>query len=199
MKLITLISLIFSIQVSSIQCFAHTVNYYPGAPLKIITIGHPTLTQVAEEVPFAEIQSKEIQNLIDDMIVTMKKAGGVGIAASQVNVSKRIFIMKPGRKPEAIINPTVEYIQSAGTKNSREGCLSIPGKTFKVKRFKNINLSYYKRDGEYVSERATGFRAIVAQHEYDHLNGIMISDFFYTEYIDIDLEDLKGFDSIPKM
>ncbi len=172
---------------------AHTVNYYPGAPLQIITIGHPTLTQIAEAVPFEDIKSEETQNLIDDMFVTMKKAGGVGLAAPQVNVSKRIFVMKPGRKLEAIINPTIEYVNEAGTKNSREGCLSIPGRTFKVKRYKKINFSYYKRTGEYVSERATGFRAIVAQHEYDHLNGILISDFFYTEYIKIDMDELDTF------
>ncbi|MFT6633371.1 MAG: peptide deformylase [Bacteriovoracaceae bacterium] len=93
--------------------------------------------------------------------------------------------MKPSifKKAEAIINPVVEYIDGAGTKTSTEGCLSIPGKQFKVERYRELNLSYYTRDGEFVSEHATGFRAIVAQHEYDHLNGILIADFFFPNFV----------------
>ena len=93
--------------------------------------------------------------------------------------------MKPKTfgKPEAVINPTIEYIESAGTKNSNEGCLSIPGRNFTVKRYKKINVTYFNRFGEYIAEQAKGFRAIVFQHEYDHLNGIMISDFFSRELI----------------
>jgi len=100
------------------------------------------------------------------------------------------------KKAEAIINPTIEYIENAGKKDSNEGCLSIPGKTFTVERYKKINLAYYNRSGEYVTERATGFRAIVAQHEYDHLNGILISDFFLPIIKHLSLEEQE---SIPKM
>jgi peptide deformylase len=183
MRKITLFSLLLSFKV-----LAHTLHYVPVAPLKIITIGHPTLKMIAKSVPHDQIDTDEIQTLIDNMIDTMAKAGGVGIAAPQVNVSKRIFIIKPNmfKKAEAIINPTVEYIKEAGKKSSSEGCLSIPGKTFKVKRYKEINFSYFNRDGKWMVERATGFRAIVAQHEYDHLNGIMISDFLLPEYISAD-------------
>ena len=164
----------------SFNLSAHTLHYYPNAPLEIIKIGHPTLTQIAEEIPLEDIESEEIQNLIEDMFITMSKAGGVGLAAPQVNVSKRLFVMKPSlfKKAEAIINPSVEYIESAGTKNSTEGCLSIPGKQFTVKRYKKLNMSYYDRYGEYKTETAKGFRAIVIQHEYDHLNGLLIADFF---------------------
>lgn len=180
------------------QAFAHSVHYHLGAPLEIIKIGHPTLTMVADEVPYDDIKSNKIQTLIDDMIQTMKKAGGVGLAAPQVNQSIRLFVMKPKsfKKAEAIINPTIEYIEEAGKKNSNEGCLSIPGKTFSVHRYKKINMAYYNRQGEYVTERATGFRAIVAQHEYDHLNGILISDFFMPIFVDLSEEQQK---LIPKM
>ena len=58
-----------------------------------------------------------------------------------------------------------------------EGCLSIPGKTFTVKRYKKIHLSYFNRKGEYISEEVSGFKAIIVQHEYDHLNGVMLVDF----------------------
>ena len=90
---------------------------------------------IPDEIPHEEIESEKIQTLIDDMIVTMKEAGGVGLAAPQVNESIRMFVMKPKmfKKAEAIINPTIEYIEDAGKKDSNEGCLSIPGKTFMLK------------------------------------------------------------------
>ena len=69
-------------------------------------------------------------------------------------------------------------------------------KNLYVERYKKIHLTYYNRSGEYVTERATGFRAIVAQHEYDHLNGILISDFFLPIFVDLSQEEQ---DLIPKM
>lgn len=169
------------ISLFTFNALAHTLHYYPNAPLEIIKIGHPTLTKIAKEIPYEDIKTEKIQNLIEDMIQTMEKAGGVGLAAPQVNVSKRLFVMKPSffKKAEAIINPKVEYLESAGTKSSTEGCLSIPGKQFKVKRYKKLNMSYTNRHGEFKTEQAKGFRAIVIQHEYDHLNGMLISDFFF--------------------
>lgn len=177
MKAILFLSLISS-------AFAHTMKIYRGGPLEIITLGHPTLKMVADEVHHEDINTSKMQNFIDDMFKTMKNAGGVGLAAPQVNVSKRMFVMKPSffQKPQAVINPTIDYNSAAGTKNSSEGCLSIPGKTFKVKRYKDINVTYFNRHGDYQAENLTGFKAIVFQHEFDHLNGILISDFF-TEYI----------------
>lgn len=179
MKAIILASFLISL------AFGHTMRIYRGGPLEIITIGHPTLTMVADEIHHEDINTPKIQSFINDMIKTMKNAGGVGLAAPQVNVSKRLFVMKPNffSKAQAVINPTIDYNSGAGTKYSSEGCLSIPGETFKVKRFKDINVTYFNRYGEYQAENLSGFKAIVFQHEYDHLNGILISDFF-TEYID---------------
>ncbi len=173
----------------TLKSFSHTVSYYPDAPLEVITIGHPTLTQVAEEVDVDEILTPEFQTFIDDLIQTMEDHNGVGIAAPQVNVSKRVFIIKSSwfKGPEALINPVVNYIEEKGMKNSTEGCLSIPGKQYKVKRYKELNVSYYNRDAEYITERAKGFRSIVIQHEYDHLNGRMISDFLFPEVRDSEI------------
>lgn len=177
--------------------YAHNIRTYPGAPMDIITIGHPTLYLQAQEVDHQEITDTKFQELIDNMIVTMKKAKGVGLAAPQVNISKRMFVMKPGffKKAEAIINPTVEYLPEAGTKNSTEGCLSIPGKSFKVQRYNQLHLSYFDRQGRQQQEKARGFRAIVIQHEYDHLNGTLISDIFLKAF---DLSDDFEF-SYPMM
>ena len=179
------------------QLFAHTLRVYPDAPLEIITIGHPTLGLVAQHVDHADLEDEEFQSLIDDMIKTMKKAGGVGLAAPQVNLSKRLFVMKPSsfRKAEAIINPIIEYIEDGGMKNSNESCLSIPGKSFTVQRYKKLHMRYQNRQGESKSELAKGFRAIVIQHEYDHLNGTMISDLFLKS---LNLKDDFAF-SVPRM
>lgn len=177
--------------------YAHSVRHYPDAPLEIITVGHPTLTMIAQELSDTEILSDETQTLIDDMIVTMKKAGGVGLAAPQVNVSKRLFVMKPSmfKRAEAIINPVLEYLEEYGKKSSTEGCLSIPGKSFKVSRYKKLNITYQDREGNHRHEKASGFRAVVIQHEYDHLNGNLISDIFTKSF---ELEDDFEF-TVPQM
>jgi peptide deformylase len=70
----------------------------------------------------------------------------------------------------------MEYIEREGKKKSTEGCLSIPGRSLTVNRFKKIHLSYFTRNGEYITEEVGGFKAIISQHEYDHLNGVLIVD-----------------------
>lgn len=152
--------------------------YAEGRKLPIITLGNPVLRLTARELTQAEIVSPEIQQLIDDMIVTMKKAGGVGLAAPQVNQSLRLFVMKswPGVPLTVVINPRIEYLDREGKKNSSEGCLSIPGRTLTVPRYKKIHLSYFDRNGEFITKEMGGFGAIISQHEYDHLNGVLIVD-----------------------
>lgn len=166
--------------------------------LEIIKIGHPTLRTKAEEMHFADIQSPETQKLIDDMISTMGSAGGVGLAAPQVNKSIRVFVMKswPGVALTVVINPKLEYLEEFGKKDSVEGCLSIPGKNLKLKRFKKVHISYFDRKGEYISKELDGFGAIIAQHEYDHLNGVLIVDLVEQMYSKI---NLTGFANAPLM
>lgn len=166
--------------------------------LEIIKIGHPTLRAKGQEVHFADIQSPDFQKLIDDMVNTMKEAGGVGLAAPQVNKSLRFFVMKSGRGVPLtiVINPKVEYLDEFGKKDSLEGCLSIPGKSIKVKRFKKIRMSYFDRNGDYILKELDGFGAIIAQHEYDHLNGILIVDLIEQMLSEI---NLTGFADAPLM
>lgn len=149
-----------------------------GSVLPIMTLGNPVLRETARELTQAEITSPEIQRLIDDMIETMGEAGGVGLAAPQVNRSLRLFVMKswPGVPLTVVINPRVEYIEREGKKQSTEGCLSIPGRTVTVPRFKKLHMSYFNRRGEHITEEVSGFKAIISQHEYDHLNGVLIID-----------------------
>ncbi|MCO4795239.1 MAG: peptide deformylase [Bacteriovoracaceae bacterium] len=180
-----LLSLMMTI---SLAAHSHSVRGYAGGPLEIIELGHPTLRLTATDVTADEIQSETFQTFIDDMISTMKASGGVGLAAPQVNVSKRMFVMKSGFSVPltVVINPKVKYLSNYGKKNSTEGCLSIPGKRVRVKRFKRIHLDYLNRDGEEISEEAKGFKAIIAQHEFDHLNGVLIVDFLdpFADFVD---------------
>ena len=161
-------------------CLTLTLSFSSWAQsrLNIIQLGHPTLREIARELTLEEIRSPEIQTLIDDMVYTMKKASGVGLAAPQVNQSLRLFVMKSGlRVPLTIvINPKVEYLEEEGQQDSTEGCLSIPGQTVRVKRFKKLRMSYLNRHGVEVFEEVRGFKAIISQHEYDHLNGVLITD-----------------------
>jgi peptide deformylase len=176
-------SFLFSQSVSG-----HTSRHHLEGPLEIITIGHPTLRKIAEKVSPEEIQTETFQTFIDDLIETLEDSGGVGLAAPQVNVSKRVFVMQSGFSVPLtiVINPEVKYLAKYGTKNSTEGCLSIPGKRVRVKRYKRIHLDYLNRHGEPKSEQAKGFKAIIAQHEFDHLNGVMIVDFLdpFVEFIE---------------
>lgn len=164
----------------AILLFLFSASLFAGTNslLEIIKLGHPTLRATAQEVTQASFDDEEFQKLVDDMVETMGKVGGVGLAAPQINKSIRMFVMKswPSVPLTIVINPTIEYLEEFGKKDSTEGCLSIPGKTLTVKRYKKIHLSYFNRKGEYVTEEASGFKAIIAQHEYDHLNGVLIVD-----------------------
>lgn len=166
-------NIIFALSLLTLPLFAQAQTR-----LEIIQIGHPTLRELARELSLEEIRSPEVQTLINDMIHTMKKAGGVGLAAPQVNQSLRLFVMKSGLSVPltVVINPKVEYLETHGQQDSVEGCLSIPGKSVRVKRFKKLHMSYLNRHGEYISEEVKGFKAIISQHEYDHLNGVLITD-----------------------
>ena len=163
------------------------------AILKIARMGHPVLLERA--APVRDPSHPDIQRLVDDMIETMLDAGGIGLAAPQVHVSLRLFVFhlpaaraaeeagdtaEPALAPQALINPEVSPVsemQSLGW----EGCLSIPGLRAAVPRFAQIRYAGLGRDGSPVDREATGLHAVIVQHEYDHLDGILypmrMSDF----------------------
>jgi peptide deformylase len=151
--------------------------------LKIARMGHPVLVRRAEEV--ANPASPEVRRLIDDMIETMEDAQGVGLAAPQVHIGRRIIIFKApqGRAGEnadpravteltTLINPVIEKL-SDEMEDGLEGCLSIPGLTGVVPRYSHIRYRGLAPDGGVVEREATGFHARVVQHETDHLDGIL--------------------------
>ena len=151
--------------------------------LQIAQLGHPVIRKKATVVE--DPAGKEIQALIDDLILTVKDADGVGIAAPQVYESKRLFILAshpnprypkaPKMKPMAVINPKV-ISHSAKTIKDWEGCLSIPGIRAQVPRWQEVSVEFTDRKGKRQKRRFQGFVARIFQHETDHLEGIVFLD-----------------------
>jgi len=146
--------------------------------MQIAQLGHPVLRQIAE--PVAEIDDS-VQQLIDDLFATSDEANGAGIAAPQIYVSSRVFILSikptprypnaPEIAPTAVINPEILWV-SEDTEKDWEGCLSVPGIRGKVPRPTEIRVRYTSRDGETMEREFSGFAARVFLHENDHLDGL---------------------------
>lgn len=138
----------------------------------VVVEGDSILARKCREV--TEINDR-IQTLIDDMIDTMHDSMGVGIAAPQVGVARRICIIEPEEnKLKVLINPVI--LESEGEQISTEGCLSVPGMIGEVKRPERVIVKYQDRTGKEVTEEFTDFDAIVVSHETDHLEGILYVD-----------------------
>jgi len=144
---------------------------------QIITDGHPTLRKVAKKVDPKEIADPLFQQLIDDMFETMYKAPGVGLAAPQVNVSKRMFVIdvnEDEHEPAVVINPKIELAEDE--LEMTEGCLSVPGRVGEIVRFRHVAVSGLDRNGEKIRLEGEGLFAQCLQHEIDHLNGVLYVD-----------------------
>jgi peptide deformylase len=147
---------------------------------EIITLGHPTLRQRARKVTQF---GPEMQQLIDDMIETMRKAPGVGLAAPQVNVLERVIVVElPADKEEgtpaelyAFVNPEIVKT-SREVEEDEEGCLSIPGYVGEVPRHTMIVVRGQDATGKPLKLRAYDYLARIFQHEIDHLEGVMFID-----------------------
>jgi len=153
-------------------------NTYPIAQL-----GHAVLRQRAIEVE--NILADECQQLINQLMLAVSEAGGVGIAAPQIHHSVRIFIMcsKPNTRypdaplmvPTAIINPEILHYSNEKIKDW-EGCLSVPSMRGLVPRHSQITVRYFDQQGIKQQQTLTGFIARIFQHELDHLNGLTFID-----------------------
>lgn len=154
-----------------------------GTLLQIAELGQPVLRGKARRV--VDVKNSLIQKLIDDLIATVKDVNGVGIAAPQVYLSSRVFIVAshpslrypnaPKMKPTAMINP--EILSHSKTKvKDWEGCLSIPGIRGLVPRYKRVEVEYTDRKGKRVKRKFADFIARIFQHELDHLDGIVFLD-----------------------
>jgi peptide deformylase len=149
--------------------------------LKVARMGHPVLRERARPLDKSDIKSAAIQKLIDDMIDTMHEYHGVGLAAPQVHEGLRVFVAlldeDPDAKSEAavIINPEIAPNGSA-IEEGWEGCLSIPDIRGMVPRYSDIHLRALDRAGRTIELPLKNFPARVAQHETDHLDGVLFFD-----------------------
>ena len=149
--------------------------------LKVARMGHPVLRERARPVEKSEFKDPLFQKLIDDMVETMHEYHGVGLAAPQVHEGVRLFVAVLDDDPESeseaavIINP--EIIPMASDKREGwEGCLSIPDIRGVVPRFTDITVVALDRHGKKIERRLKDFPARVAQHETDHLDGVLFFD-----------------------
>jgi len=157
------------------------------AVLKVAKLGNPVLRQVAKQVDLKELadQQSGLQQFIEDMIDTMREEGGVGLAAPQVNRSLQIVVLEydnndryPGESSipvTVLVNPVLsDYSEEEAL--GWESCLSLIDFRGLVPRSTSVTLNAYDRDGNKVEKRASGFEAVVLQHEIDHLNGKVFLD-----------------------
>jgi peptide deformylase len=143
------------------------------ALLKIREIGDPVLRTKAKEV---EEVTDKTRRLLNDMAETMYDAPGVGLAAPQIGISKRIVVIDVGSGLFELINPEI-IESSAKTYIDNEGCLSIPGKTAKVERAYKVKVKALDRDGKEIIVEGKGLLARALQHEIDHLDGKLFVDY----------------------
>ncbi|MFH0871072.1 MAG: peptide deformylase [bacterium] len=144
--------------------------------LPIMTYGAAVLRKVAQ--PVSDID-QELQRLIDDMAETLFSAPGVGLAAPQVGVSRRIVVITSLEDLEkrdfvALINP--EIISTEGEEVAEEGCLSVPELRMEVPRAETVRVRALDRQGKPVEIKGAGLMARILQHEIDHLNGLLFID-----------------------
>ena len=141
--------------------------------------GDPILRKTSKEVKDVTPKVKE---LIDDMLETMYEAGGVGLAAPQVGILKRIVVIDVGDGPLVMINPQI--MKTEGSQTGDEGCLSVPGKAGQVTRPNEVTVRFMDEDMEWYELEGTELLARAICHECDHLDGKLYVDFVEGELHD---------------
>ena len=145
------------------------------AKLKILEFPDPRLRTRAKPV---ETVDDELRTLIDDMFETMYEAPGIGLAATQVDVHRRLLVADVSNDksdPHVLINP--EILEKDGVAVSEEGCLSVPGYYEEVERAEHIRVKFLDRNGDETEMEAEGLLAVCIQHEMDHLEGKLFVDY----------------------
>jgi len=143
--------------------------------LEVLTHPNDELRKMSRPVSQEELRSKEMQDLIDDMITSMKEENGVGLAAPQIGKHLRILIAQTRNGAKVFVNPKI-IAHSDKLMESTEGCLSIPGVWGLVDRFTTVKVKANNRHGEPVRLKADSLLSTIFQHEIDHLDGILFID-----------------------
>lgn len=141
------------------------------ARYKVVLTGDPVLRRIAH--PVKEVNDN-IKKLMNNMAETMYHAKGVGLAAPQVGISKRVIVVDIGEGLFKLVNP--EIVASSGIQDGAEGCLSLPDVVGNVKRSERVTVKALDENGDEVTIEASGYLARAFQHEIDHLNGIIFTD-----------------------
>ena len=149
--------------------------------LKVARMGHPVLRRTARSISPGDLKDPMMQRLINDMIDTMHEYHGVGLAAPQIHEDLRLFVAllddDPGSDSEAVVVVNPEIVPLSEEKaEGWEGCLSIPDVRGMVPRYTDILVRALDRTGKKVELTLKGFPARVAQHETDHLDGVLFFD-----------------------
>ncbi len=145
------------------------------AKLAVLHFPDPRLRKKAVTI---EKIDNNIRSIADDMLETMYDEGGIGLAATQVNILHRLVVIdvsEDRNQPSVLINP--EIIDSDGIEQMQEGCLSVPGYYDDVERAQWIKYSYLTLDGENITQEASDLLSVCIQHEIDHLNGKLFIDY----------------------
>jgi peptide deformylase len=146
---------------------------------KITEIGDPLLRAKAQTVKRFD---QNLHNILDDMACTLESLEGVGLAAPQIGISKRFFIVDVGEGVTEFINP--QLIKGAEKESGTEGCFSIPGRQGLVERYKTVTVKAQDRYGQEFSMQVDGLFARALQHENDHLQGRLYIDIMTEELFD---------------
>ena len=137
--------------------------------LPIRVYGDPVLNQVATEVDNID---GRVAALAASMIETMYDAPGVGLAANQIGVQKRLFVYDKGDGPVVVVNPVI--VESQGEWTYEEGCLSVPGMSWEITRANAVHLTGFDLDGNEIDIQTDEFEGRIFQHEMDHLDGVLL-------------------------
>ncbi|MBQ8669665.1 MAG: peptide deformylase [Oscillospiraceae bacterium] len=153
---------------------------------EILTEDNPRLRKVSRPV---ENFDKKLHDLLDDMLETMDRANGVGLAAPQVGILRRAVVIDIGDGPVELINPRI--IAQEGEQDGQEGCLSCPGKWGMVKRPYTVTVEAYDRDGQYFLLTGSELMARAICHELAHLDGELFVDVAHHMLTEEELEELE--------
>jgi peptide deformylase len=152
---------------------------------EILHVGHPVLRTPSRDVTVEELASPEVQQLIDDLIDTMRAANGAGLAANQIGVARRVAVIEVGDNPRypykpripltVVVNPVIEPVDDELVEIN-EGCLSVPNLRGVVSRHVTVRVRHLDREGVAHDDIRRGLTAGTFQHECDHLDGVLFLD-----------------------
>ena len=154
---------------------------------RILTAEEPALHKVSR--PVTKFDQK-LWTLLDDMAETLADANGVGLAAPQVGILRRVVVIDTGDEILELVNP--EIVETSGEQDGMEGCLSVPGRYGMVKRPEFVRLRAQDRDGNWFEAEGEGLTARCFAHECDHLDGHIYTEIAYRKLSDEEIEQLHG-------